>query len=185
MDLLPSAPQLAPSVAASTTSDPRPAVVIRRATRADLPAIADLEAVVYTLEGPWSLEEYQDDFAEPKRCYLVAVDARGSLVGYAVAQRDDLDDDDLDDDGLDDDMGRDAAASITALTVAPAARGTGLGRRLLDGLLGWAGATPVRLAVRPENTPAIALYRSCGFTTARTIPGYYSPGVDALVMHRA
>jgi ribosomal-protein-alanine N-acetyltransferase len=164
-------------------------VVIRRATRADLPAIADLEAVVYTLEGPWSLEEYQDDFAEPKRCYLVAVDALGSLVGYAVAQRDDLDDDDLDDDldddDLGDDMGRDAAASITALTVAPAARGTGLGRRLLDGLLDWAGATPVRLAVRPENTPAIALYRSCGFTVARTIPGYYSPGVDALVMHRA
>ncbi len=184
MDLLPSAPRLAPSVGTSTTSAPRPIVVIRRATRADLPAIADLEAVVYTLEGPWSLEEYQDDFAEPVRCYLVAVDAHGALVGYAVAQRDDLDDDDLGDD-LGDDMGRDAAASITALTVAPAARGTGLGRRLLDGLLDWAGATPVRLAVRPENTPAIALYRSCGFTTARTIPGYYSPGVDALVMHRA
>jgi len=59
------------------------------------------------------------------------------------------------------------------LQVHPAHQGRGLGRRLLEGLLGWAerstgapGWPPIRrleLYVRSDNARAIALYRSSGF----------------------
>ena len=57
---------------------------IREATADDLPAIAKIEAQVYTVEGPWSLEDFQTDYALPDRCYLVAED-EGRIIGYAAA----------------------------------------------------------------------------------------------------
>ena len=50
--------------------------------------------------------------------------------------------------------------------VESAHRRTGLGRRLLDGVLGWAwesGAKRVRLAVADGNEQALRLYLSYGF----------------------
>lgn len=45
-----------------------------------------------------------------------------------------------------------------------------------------AGATVVKLEVRVSNDPAIRLYRSVGFESARRIPGYYGNGEDAYIM---
>ncbi|MGQ0629139.1 MAG: GNAT family N-acetyltransferase [Phycisphaerales bacterium] len=46
-------------------------------------------------------------------------------------------------------------------------RGAGIGRRLLTAILDWAHASPtiekVDLGVYPQNTAAVALYRSAGF----------------------
>lgn len=59
-------------------------------------------------------------------------------------------------------------ASILAVYVAPASRGAGVGRRLLTGLLGWAGQVPgllqVHLAVSVSQTAARRLYAAHGFT---------------------
>ena len=55
------------------------------------------------------------------------------------------------------------------IVVAPDLRGRGLGRRLVAGLLAWgarAGAGRAYLQVRETNAPAVALYRSLGFTLA-------------------
>jgi ribosomal protein S18 acetylase RimI-like enzyme len=57
-------------------------------------------------------------------------------------------------------------AGIYQMWVAPEARGTGLGRRLLDEAARWArerGAGTLHLSVTEGNGPAIRLYESAGF----------------------
>ena len=63
------------------------------------------------------------------------------------------------------------ALYIHTLAVVPAALGTGVGSRLVDGAVEVARSRDcrtVRLDVVPTNTPAIALYRRCGFTDLGT-----------------
>lgn len=60
-------------------------------------------------------------------------------------------------------------AQLSDIVVAAAARGRGLGRRLVAGLLGWAQAqscTEAMLQVLADNEPARRLYRSLAFTDA-------------------
>jgi ribosomal-protein-alanine N-acetyltransferase len=75
-------------------------------------------------------------------------------------------------------------AEILTLAVAPAARGQGLGRRLLQAAIARArelGAERMFLEVGTENPTALALYARLGFTKVGTRKGYYSGG-DALVL---
>lgn len=61
------------------------------------------------------------------------------------------------------------AVGLYDLAVAPAHRGGGRGRALVQALLHWAaeaGATSAYLQVRAQNTPALQLYESMGFATA-------------------
>ena len=61
------------------------------------------------------------------------------------------------------------AADIFQMWVAPASRGSGAGRAVLKEALAWArgtGARRVRLDVAASNSPAMRLYRSCGFRPA-------------------
>lgn len=64
-----------------------------------------------------------------------------------------------------------AEARILSIAVHPAHQGQGIAkalcRRGLD-RLDQLGASPVRLEVRPENTPAVALYTGLGFQPAGT-----------------
>jgi ribosomal protein S18 acetylase RimI-like enzyme len=61
--------------------------------------------------------------------------------------------------------GRDAW-EVIYLGLTPAARGRGLGRAAIRHALDLARgqATVLELAVDLRNTPAVRLYRSCGFT---------------------
>lgn len=57
---------------------------------------------------------------------------------------------------------------VYGLWVAPQARGRGLARAVLAGLLGWAadrGATHAFLQVLADNAPALRLYAGAGFST--------------------
>lgn len=61
------------------------------------------------------------------------------------------------------------AVGLFDLAVAPAQRGGGRGRALVQALLHWAaeaGATSAYLQVRAQNLPALRLYESMGFATA-------------------
>ena len=61
---------------------------------------------------------------------------------------------------------RDGWAELGSIIIAPQARGRGLGRKLVAGLLHWAsenGAARAFLQVDADNSAAIALYRSLGF----------------------
>ena len=63
---------------------------------------------------------------------------------------------------------------LSALWVDPAARGTGLGARLIDAVADWSrerGATALDLSVTTNNEHASALYTSSGFVvTGRVRP---------------
>ena len=75
-------------------------------------------------------------------------------------------------------------AEILTLAVGPAARGQGLGRRLLQAAIVRAhdlGAQTMFLEVGTENPAALALYAGLGFAKVGTRKGYYD-GRDALVL---
>jgi ribosomal-protein-alanine N-acetyltransferase len=143
---------------------------IREAVAGDLPVIASLEAEIYTLEGPWPLEDFEHDFARDNRQYLVAT-CRGNIVGYAAA-------------GLDDELD---AAEILMITVHPDHRRRGIAKEFMDEMIAWCterDAGELILQVRADNAGPIALYESYGFTAGPTLVDYYSEGVHALEMHR-
>ena len=77
-------------------------------------------------------------------------------------------------------------ADIQTIAVGESARRQGLGRVLMQALIGEArerGAREVFLDVRADNPGAQALYLSLGFEQIAERPGYYQPdNVDALVM---
>ncbi len=79
---------------------------------------------------------------------------------------------------------------ILNLCVAPECQARGVGRRMLEHLVGMAGeqgAKTVFLEVRPSNSWAVGLYQSAGFNEIGTRRGYYPAREgreDALVMAR-
>ena len=87
-------------------------------------------------------------------------------------------------------MARTAAgeAEILTLAVAPAARGRGLGRALLEAAIARAqqmGAQTMFLEVGADNPHALALYAGLGFAKVGARKGYYSRAsgsADALVL---
>lgn len=81
-----------------------------------------------------------------------------------------------------------ASARLYSLAVAPAARGRGIGRSLLDAVLGVSavsGRDRVSLEVRTDNHAALALYREAGFQETDRLVDYYDDGADGLRMQCA
>jgi [ribosomal protein S18]-alanine N-acetyltransferase len=149
---------------------------IRRARVEDLEAISEAEASIYTLEGAWELEEYQEAFCDPRVLMLVLESSDhnhtmtgtgGLLAGYAVGR-----------------LGS-GRLEIDAITTLPGQRRRGGGSALLEVLLSWARTQAVReaaLFVRVRNRGAVALYRQYGFEVAETLPGFYDEDVAAYEM---
>ena len=71
---------------------------------------------------------------------------------------------------------------LVGMWVAPALRGTGIARDLVESVLAWAnerGAARVCLSVEPGNDRAARLYEKCGFAeTADPPPFPYEPNHD-------
>ncbi len=109
-------------------------VTIRPFTERDVPLVAALEAG--TFSDPWGPGMFADELTQASRAWFVAEDD-AALVGYGGVAV--LADDD---------------AHIMNLAVAPARRGQGIGRRLLEAIVAAAaamGAQRVTLEVRSEN----------------------------------
>jgi len=143
-------------------------VALRPAAEGDLPSIVAIEKASFS--DPWTLASFRSMLALPQVMATVA-EEEGVVVGYTVAWV----------------VGDEA--ELANLAVAPARRGTGIGARLLDSLLGALdarGGATIYLEVRDSNEAAQALYRSRGFTSAGRRKGYYRlPSEDAVVMRRA
>ncbi len=151
---------------------PIDAVTIDRMTPADAPRCAQLEAVLFPGDDPWTAEMFTAELAAAHNHYLAARQD-GRLVGYAGIAR----------------LGPPAHPEheVHTIGVDPAHQCRGTGAVLLDALLAHADAVggPVFLEVRTDNTPAQELYVRNGFRVVGTRKGYYSPsGADAHTMKR-
>ncbi len=141
---------------------------LRTMRAGDLDGVMAIEEVSFP--SPWSrgmfAEELGRDFSDP----VVAEGEGGEVLGYAVAW---------------------TVAGETHLlniAVAPARRGSGVGRALLRECIrrgARAGASRIHLEVRAGNDEAQRLYRTEGFAFQGIRKGYYTDtGEDALLLSR-
>ena len=120
----------------------------------------------------WSRDVMRSDLRNPQCYYLVAdrVGFPGELDGYA---------------GLFAPNGA-QEGDIQTIAVAVTARRGGLGRALMNALIGEARTRGVRelfLEVRADNPGPKRLYETLGFEQIAVRVGYYQPdNVDAIVM---
>lgn len=144
---------------------------LRRASTSDLDAIMALENSIFGTDA-WGSETMHAELEGRHSYYLVAhpVGSPGEIEGYA---------------GLLSPRGA-PEADVQTIAVSAKARRHGLGRTLMNSLIGEArerGARELFLEVRADNPGAQSLYTSLGFEQLAVRPHYYQPdGVDALVM---
>ena len=73
---------------------------------------------------------------------------------------------------------------LVTIDVAPQHRRRGLARRLIEDAQHWLrheGATALLLHVYGQNDEAVQFYASLGFRRGGEQPGFYGPGLDALL----
>jgi ribosomal-protein-alanine N-acetyltransferase len=149
-------------------------ITIGALTVADAERCAELEAVLFPGDDPWPTAAFVRELAATHNHYVAArAGAVGgdTLIGYGGISR----------------LGRTPPFEYEVHTIGvdPAYQGRGVGRRLLDELLNFAADAVVHLEVRTDNAPAIALYRSVGFTQVGLRKRYYRvSGADAYTMRR-
>jgi ribosomal-protein-alanine N-acetyltransferase len=167
-------------------------VTVREATRADLLGVFRIEKASFP--QPWPYRAFERFLGEPG--FLVATGGGAAATGTGGA---DVRGTDAGAEGTGSGAGSGIAGYVVAdatpnhgrplghvkdLAVAPDRRGAGIGATLLERVLATLAAHAVKLEVRADNEPALALYRRFGFTVRNTVPGYYVDGEDALVMVR-
>jgi len=142
----------------------------RPLTAADAAAAATVHAASF--DDPWSEASFAAQFAAPGAVTLGWFEET-ALIAFALFQE--------------------AAGEADLLTLAtlPARRGEGLARTLLTTLiddLSARGARRLTLDVAEDNTSALRLYASLGFTEDGRRPRYYTAGraepADAILMSR-
>ncbi|NLU77019.1 ribosomal protein S18-alanine N-acetyltransferase [Micromonospora sp. HNM0581] len=131
--------------------------------------VLTIEADLFGVEQ-WSAAMFWNELSHG-HYYRVAIDDDGAVLGYAglaVAPPDE--------------------AWVQNIAVRRDAQRRGIGRLLLEELLGEAGRRGVRdvlLEVAADNAPAQRLYATYGFEPIGVRRGYYQPSnTDALVMQR-
>lgn len=137
-------------------------------------AAADLTALhAAAFDHPWSAADIASALESPGAFALAVRLEDDRIVGFILA--------------------RTIAGEGEILTVAvsPKARRLGIGRALVEAVIGIctaSGAESLFLEAAQDNLPAIALYSQTGFESAGLRKGYYrrdgAPAVDALVMRR-
>lgn len=144
-------------------------MIITHARETDLADILELERAGFDAAEQWSDAAWAEELASPDRYVLARLDREARIIGVAtfscVAEM----------------------ADLHRVIVRPDARGQGVGASLVRAGLDWASAVGGRrmlLEVRPDNQPAVDLYRGLGFEPVTTRRDYYGPGRDALVMLR-
>lgn len=144
-------------------------IVIRPATEADLKALVQLEERCFDTDR-MSKRSFRTQIQSENNLFLVA-ELDGKLVGYIlIFMRQGV-----------------SMARLYSICVDPAAHGRGIGNRLLDAgeqLAAKAGRIFMRLEVRKDNEPAIALYKRRGYRQFGVYTDYYEDHADALRFHK-
>jgi ribosomal protein S18 acetylase RimI-like enzyme len=149
---------------------PSPVPPIERATPADLASLVALEDASFATDR-LSARQYRHHVRSPLARVLVARADDGALAASAVLFL----------------RPRWQDARLYSIAVADAARGQGLGARLLaacERAAVDAGARRLRLEVRAGNHPAIGLYAHAGYRQTGRRTAYYADGEDALTFER-
>ena len=76
---------------------------------------------------------------------------------------------------------------IITIDVRERGRRHGIGSAMLqvaEGKFEAAGCSAIRLETAVDNIGALSFYKRHGYTVIRTVPGYYSDGVDALLLEK-
>lgn len=137
--------------------------------RADVDAVAELERATFTM--PWSAATFRGLLRRRDVSALVAYTDAGELAGYAVG------------------WGVYDQGELANLCVVPERFGSGLGDRLLTGVIEQLAArdvTQLFLEVRASNARAQRFYLRHGFREVGRRRRYYvEPDEDALVLYRA
>ena len=142
-------------------------IVYRTANAFDLPVFASLDNELFPY-SPWSASQYKEEFSSPTRHFVVALDEAQNIVGYA---------------GVFAPGG--AEADILTVGVVPSHRGKGIAKALIALITDWAnsqGSTAMMLEVKTDNSEAIGLYESLGYSTLNIRKDYFGAGLDAQVM---
>lgn len=133
-----------------------------------LDEVAELERICFST--PWSRNMLAEELDNMLSAFLVALDDRDRVVGYAGVQV-------ILDEGY-----------ITNIAVRPECRRQGIAAKLLKVFMDFAKANQLSfltLEVRASNYDAIALYGSRGFRSMGRRKNYYEhPREDALIMTR-
>ena len=142
-------------------------IVYRSANAFDLPVFVSLDKELFPY-SPWSASQYKEEFSSPTRHFVVALDEGQNIVGYA---------------GVFAPGG--AEADILTVGVVPSHRGKGIAKALIALITDWAkaqGSTAMMLEVKTDNTDAIGLYESLGYSKLNIRKDYFGAGLDAQVM---
>jgi ribosomal-protein-alanine N-acetyltransferase len=140
--------------------------MIRRFTLSDLDDILDIERDAFP-KSPYSWATFVNLQWVYPETFLVNVDegspARGAtLVGYIIFSRD---------------------GHILSLAVHPEYRKRGIGKELIQQVIGFPHVRKVRAEVRKSNRGAQAFYLRLGFRFVAVVPNYYGDE-DALIVER-
>ena len=139
----------------------------RAANAFDLPVFVSMDKELFPY-SPWSASQYKEEFAAPTRHFVVALDEQESIIGYA---------------GVFAPGGTEA--DVLTVGVVPDHRGKGIAKALMGLLTDWAkaqGSMAMMLEVKVDNSDAIGLYKSLGYSTLNIRKDYFGAGLDAQVM---
>ena len=142
-------------------------ITYREANAFDLPVFVSLDKELFPY-SPWSASQYKEEFSSPTRHFVVAVDQAQSIVGYAGVFAPGA-----------------AEADILTVGVVSEHRGKGIAKALMALITEWAkaqGTTAMMLEVKVDNSEAIGLYESLGYSKLNIRKDYFGTGLDALVM---
>ena len=142
-------------------------IIYRIATAFDLPVFVSLDKELFPY-SPWSASQYKEEFSSPTRHFVVALDDQQSIVGYAGVFAPGA-----------------AEADVLTVGVVPEHRGQGIAKALMALITDWAkaqGSTAMMLEVKTDNSAAIGLYESLGYTKLNVRKDYFGQGLDAQVM---
>ncbi|MCC6147802.1 MAG: GNAT family N-acetyltransferase [Anaerolineaceae bacterium] len=143
------------------------AICIVEASWRDLGELRNLEAVCFG-EDAWPLFDLIGVLTLPRIVRLKAVNGDRKMVAFIAG-----------DPNPDEKTGW-----ITTIAVLPAYRKQSIGSRLLKMCEERMGLPFVRLCVRHDNKPALAMYARAGYRHVRVWRAYYHDGADALVLEK-
>jgi ribosomal-protein-alanine N-acetyltransferase len=142
-------------------------ITYREANAFDLPVFVSLDKELFPY-SPWSAAQYKEEFSSPTRHFVVATDEAQSIIGYAGVF-----------------APGSAEADILTLGVVPENRGKGIAKALMALITDWAkaqGTSAMMLEVKVDNSEAIGLYESLGYSKLNIRKDYFGVGLDAQVM---